>query len=249
MRMHNPFLSPRFFAGAAVAALSAALPAAAARPHDPFVEKVITQDRSRQLKVALDAKLWVLYDLPQCQLYQAWAGGTKGGSLQLAAFTWFDQNPHFPDWFVSEGPQYFKEDVGEYFASWTKLADIDTYYKKWAARPRDYQAWTVLKGTAAVDAKVRYRGYAVQGDLFRLEFSLALPDGGSISVTETPEYGSAGGKINLVRKLALAGIPAGCAVRLKLPAGGNWTAAGKGAIAAGLLSQSADGETTLTGAW
>ncbi len=221
----------------------------AARPHDPFVEKVITPDRSRQLKVALDAKLWVLYDLPQGQLYQAWAGGTQGGTLEMADFGWFDQSAHFPHWFTAAGTQYFKEDVGEYFASWTKPADIDTYYTKWKKQPRGYKAWTVAKGAAAVDAKPVYLGYALKGDALRLDFSLVLPDGGNISVTETPEYSAAGGKVNLVRKLSLAGIPSGHSVSLKLPAGGNWTVLGKGAIAASVLTQSADGESTLTGTW
>ena len=240
---------PIVFHAFSFACLITGLPALAARPHDPFVEKVITPDRSRQLKVALDFKLWVLYDLPQCQLYQAWAGGDKGGSLQMADFGWFDQSAHFPHWFTIEGAQYFKEDVGEYFSSWTKPTDIDNYYKKWKKQPRDYKAWTVAKGATALDAKVAYRGYMVKGDAFRLDFSLLLPDGSNIAVTEVPEYTAAGGKVNLARKLNFTGIPGGCAVSLKLPAGGNWTASGKGAIVPGLLTQSADGETTLNGAW
>lgn len=225
-------------------ALLAAAGAQAQRPVSLFVERVFTPDRSRQLKVALHANLWVLYDQPQCQLYQAWAGGTKGGSLQQANFGWFNQGAHFPHWYTTEGTNYFKEAVGEYFASWTKPSDIDTYYTKWKQQPRNYQAWTAASGGQAVAVKTRYRGYTVKGPAFTFQFSLKLP-AGEVSVVETPDYGNAGGKTNLIRKFAVSGLPAGHTISLKLP-GAGWSGPG---VSGSTFTISANGESTLTGAW
>lgn len=230
---------------AATLLLGACAALAQQRPVGLFVERVVTPDRSRQLKVALHADLWVMYDLPQCQLYQAWAGGTKGGTLKMAEFGWFAQNAHFPHWFTTEGTNYFKEPVGEYFSSWTKPADIDLHYTKWKQQPRDYRAWNVTNGGAAVAAKTRYRGYTVKGSEFKLAFGLILPDGKEIAVTETPDYANAGGKVNLVRKFAVSGLPAGHSISLKL-AGTGWTGAG---VSGGTFTIAANGEATLTGAW
>lgn len=225
--------------------LAAAGLAMSQRPTSLFVERVVTPDRSRQLKVALHQNLWVLYDLPQCQLYQAWAGGVTGGSLQEADFGWFDQNAHFPHWFTAEGTNHFKEGVGEYFASWTKPADIDLYYTKWKAQPRNYKAWSVSNGSAAVAARTRYRGYALKGSEVRINFGLILADGREISVAEIPEYSNAGGKTGISRRFVFAGIPAGHSVSLKLPATG-WSGPG---VAGGSFTVTANGETTLTGSW
>jgi hypothetical protein len=221
----------------------------AARPHTPFVEKVVTPERSRQLKVALHPKLWVLYDLPQAQLYQAWQGGADGGILDSArqgpTGVFFDPVPHFAHWFITKGENYFKESVGEYFSSWTKPADIATYYKSWKKQPLDYHAWTVTENGRDAKAVTQPLGYVFKGDLFRLDFALALPDGRRILVTETPEYADEGGKTTLVRKLAFTGMPAGCAAALKL-AGTGWTGQG---VQGNLFTQSSDGESTFKASW
>ncbi len=221
----------------------------AQRPHTPFVERVVTPERSRQLKVALNQKLWILYDLPQCQLYQAWSGGTAGGTLITADYTFFDQAAHFPHWFNAEGTQYFKEDVGEYFASWTKPADIDTYYTKWPIQPRNYKAWVVFSGSQTTASETRFKGYSVNGDAFKLNFTLMLTDGGEITISEVPEYAASGTKTSLVRKLTFTGIPAGYSARLNLPVGGNWVVTGSGSKQGSVLVQTSDGESTLTGSW
>ncbi len=221
----------------------------AARPYSPFVERVVTQERSRQLKVALHEKLWVLYDLPQCQLYQAWPGGTSGGILENAHYTFFDQAPHFPHWFVASGNPYFKDSVGEYFASWTKPADIVTYYTKWPQQPRNYKAWTVQNGGATVESQTRFKGYFVNGDVFKIGFALILGDGREIGVLETPEYIAVGLKTTLVRKLVFTGLPAGFSASLSLPAGGNWAVTGTGSLLGKNLLQAVNGESILTGSW
>lgn len=215
------------------------------RPVNLFVERAVTPDRSRQLRVALNAEMWIMYDLPQCQLYQAWNGGTKGGSLTMADFGWFNQNAHFPHWYTTEGTNYFKEAVGEYFSSWTKPADIDLHYTKWKQQPRNYKAWTVSNGGAAVNARTRYRGFTVNGPVFKLNFGLILPDGKEISVVEVPEYQNAGGKPGLTRKFTVSGLPAGHSISLKLPSAG-WTGTG---VNGGSFTIPANGDATLTGAW
>jgi hypothetical protein len=234
----------------------------AQRPHNPFVERVTTSERSRQLKVALNANLWVMYDLPQCQLYTAWAGGANGGSLvepfESATGVPFFHRPHYKSWFVPAGTSYFKEAVGEYFASWTKPEWIDTYYSKvvvdkdfahnnlkWKQQPRNYHAWTVTNSGTNVNAETRFRAYRVKGNTMELDFGLILPDKREIAVTEVPDYAAAGGKTSLVRKFNFTGIPAGYSVALKLP-GSGWSGTG---VNGGTFTVAADGDVTLTGAW
>ena len=52
-----------------------------ARPTSLWFNKVISLERSRQLYVALNSNMWVMYDLPQGVLFQAWQGGTTGGAF------------------------------------------------------------------------------------------------------------------------------------------------------------------------
>jgi hypothetical protein len=234
----------------------------AQRPHNPFVERVTTTERSRQLKVALNTNLWIMYDLPQCQLYTAWAGGAAGGTLvepfESATGVPFFHRPHYKSWFVPGGTTYFKEAVGEYFASWTKPEWIDTYYSKvvvdkdfaknglkWKQQPLNYHAWTVTNGGQNQNAKTLFRAYKVNGSAFELDFGLILADKREISITEIPDYASAGGKTSLVRKFNFKGIPAGYSVTLKLP-GSGWTGTG---VSGNSFTVAADGDVTLTGAW
>lgn len=225
------------------------------RPHNPWVERFITAERSRQLSVALHQDLWVMYDLPAGALYMAWRGGAAGGALRSAGPDvspgyWFNGGPHFPHIYVPAGTAYFKDAVGEYFSSWTKPADITTYYTKWPAQPRNYQAWSVYNGAQQVAAKVRYRGFSTLGNKLVLRLSLALPDGKEIAVTDSPEYSAASSRTNLVRTLTFGGIPAGHEVRLNRLIGGTaaWSATG-GTVQGTSLIQAADGQTTLTGSW
>ena len=225
-----------------------ALPALAARPHNPFVEKVTTAERSRQLKVALANDLWVLYDMPTAELYCAWKGGADGGTLKDAVY-WYGQNGHFPHWFYTAGTEYFRESVGEFFSPWAPAADIPLYYTKWPKQPTNYKNWTVTSGGADQFAYVANHGYFVNGDAFVFHNGLKLKNGSEIDVRETPEYDGAGGKTRLVRKFAFAGMPAGASVTLALPKGGNWAVTGKGSLQNGALVQEGDGESTVTGTW
>jgi hypothetical protein len=229
----------------------------AARPDNPFVERVTTIQRSRQLKVALSSTMWIMYDLPTCQLYMAWNGGAKGGTMaeptESAEGLPFFHRPHYASWFMPAGTTYFKEAVGEYFASWTKPEWIDTYYTKpvvdkdfaklnpplkWKSQPRNYKAWTLTGGTA----KTIFKGYEIKGDVFKLNFSLVTSDGKEIKISETPDVTGAAG---LTRKFHFEGIPAGTSVNLHLPSGG-WSGTG---VTGGNFTVAADGDVTLTGGW
>src|SRR4051812_5335692 len=89
-------------------------PAQATRPSSYWFGKVVTTERTRQLYVGLNANMWVLYDLPQAVLYQAWKGGANGGSLVTASRTvtpgyWFNGDPHFPHIYVPAGTDYFHD--------------------------------------------------------------------------------------------------------------------------------------------
>jgi hypothetical protein len=233
---------------ATLAAVSAASIFAQTRPHNPFVEKVVTPERSRQLKVALDANMWLMYDMPTAELYVAWKGGTAGGTLENATY-WYNGSSHFPHWFHTAGTEYFRESVGEFFSDWAPAKDITLYYTKWPKQPLNYKNWTVTAGGTDVFDHVANHGYFVKGAVFKFHNGLVLKGGGEIDVLEVPDFDGAGGKMKLVRKIAFTGIPAGGSVRLALPAGGNWSVSGKGELQGGALVQNADGESIVTGSW
>src|SRR6185436_15241785 len=159
---------------------------AQSRPHNPFVEKVVTPLRSRQLKVALTNDLWIMYDMPNAELYMAWAGGTGGGTLKDASY-WYGSQTHFPHWFYPDGAKYFETQVGEMFSPWTPAKDIDTYYSKWPKQPRDFKNWSVTQGGSDVFDYVANHGYFVQGSVFKFHNGLKLKGGGEIDVMEIPE--------------------------------------------------------------
>ena len=233
---------------ACLSALGAAALCAQTRPHNPFVEKVTTPERSRQLKVALDANMWIMYDMPRAELYVAWKGGAAGGTLKNADY-WYGPNGHFPHWFHTSGTEYFRESVGEFFSDWAPAADITLYYTKWPKQPLNYKNWYVTSGATDLFDHVANHGYFIKGNEFKFHNGLKLKGGAEIDVVEIPEYSAAGGKQNLVRKITMTGIPAGAAVKLALPGGGNWAVTGKGALQAGALVQDGDGESTITGSW
>jgi hypothetical protein len=229
-----------------------------ARPTGFWFGKVVTTERSRQVYVGLNENMWVLYDLPQAVLYRAWDGGTTGGALKLASPTltqgyWHNGDPHFPHIYVPAGTDYFNDKVGEFFASYTKPGDIDIYYTKHPMQPRGYKNWVVMNGSTEVPAQVRYRGYTVKGTDFTLNYSLILADKTEIAISETPEYANAGGKNNLVRTFAFAGIPSGHQVRMMHPGGAtasSWSVtSGTAAYAGGVMTQTSNGQSVLTGSW
>jgi hypothetical protein len=103
---------------------------------------------------------------------------------------------------------------------------------------------------------VRFEGISARGDLAALEWSLRLPDGRSIRVTEVPMYDDHYGDDGLFRNFEVNGIPAGHSVRLDLGGRGmpeTWGGGADGGIAveAGrrLLVQEADGQTPLKVTW
>ncbi|MEO6097564.1 MAG: hypothetical protein ABIW76_18685 [Fibrobacteria bacterium] len=228
-----------------------------ARPSTYWFGKVMTTERSRQLYVGLNANMWVLYDLPQGVLYQAWKGGANGGSLKSASPSvspgyWFNGDPHFPHLYVPAGTDYFRDKVGEFFASYTKPADINTYYTKWPKQPTDYKNWSVANGATEVAAQMRYRGYVVKGTALTLNYSLILADKSEITVSESPEYSEAGGKTSLVRTFDFSGIPTGHQVRMAHPGGAAaaWSVtSGTATLTSGVMTQTSNGQTVLTGSW
>ena len=246
-------------AALAVALAGSAALGQVARPNALWFNKVINPDRARQLYVGLNANMWIFYDLPQCVIFQAWRGGGTGGALVTASATvspgyWFGGGPHFPHIYVTSGTNFFRDQVGEYFATYTNPAHITTYYTRWPAQPLNYHAWTVRNAAGTdVGATTRFRGYTVPGNVFTLRFGLVLPgNGGEITVTESPEYSNAGGLSNLVRTLNFSGIPAGYQVRLEHLGGatGNWSVtSGSASLQGAAMVQTANGQTVLNGAW
>ena len=134
------------FARLAVAALllAGAASAQTARPNALWFNKVISLERSRQLYVGLHSNMWVMYDLPQAVLFQAWQGGTSGGSFVTGApqaatnqYWFWNGTPQFPHVWRASGTSYFKDSVAEYFASYTNPAHVNTttYYTS-STRPK-----------------------------------------------------------------------------------------------------------------
>lgn len=242
----------------AMTVLTAVSAFAQTRPKQPWVERVTTNDRSRQLKVAFSSSMWVLYDLPTMQLYRAWNGGSGGGTL-VQPFEGgeglpFYHRPHYPSWFTPSGATYFDEDVGEYFSSWAKPEWIDLYYSKtvvdkdfadqnlkWKPQPRNYVSWRVMNGGTNANAKVRFRGYMTGGNALKINFGLVLPDGKEVSIVEAPEV--VDGKLQ--RKFTVANLPTGHSAVLSL-AGSGWTGTG---VSGKTLTIGQNGEATISGSW
>ena len=245
------------------------------RPNALWFNKVISLERSRQLYVALNANMWVMYDLPQCVLFQAWQGGTAGGAFVTGSpssatpqYWFFTGSPQFPHvWRANSGTSYFKDSVAEYFASYTNPANINTttYYAsgKWPLQPilpkwgGTYRSWSVRNGSGAVlDAEVRFRAFLVDNatNVITLKFGLILPNnGGEITVTESPEYSSQPSGNHLVRTFTFSNIPATYQVRLEKMGGNNpsaWTVtSGSATIQGSAMAQTANGQTVLNGSF
>ena len=244
------------------------------RPATLWFNKVIGLERSRQLYVALNANMWVMYDLPQAVLYQAWQGGTTGGSFvtgppqNATSQYWFwNGTPQFPHVYRTTGTNYFKDSVAEYFASYTNPAHLNTtvYYAagKWPKQPRlpkwggTYRSWSVRNASAQiVEAEVRYRAMLINNttNVLTLKYGLILPNnGGEITVTESPEYSNQPSGNHLVRTFTFMGIPAGYQVQLERMGGTNpaaWTVtSGSASIQGSAMVQTADGQTILNGSF
>jgi hypothetical protein len=244
-----------------------------ARPNALWFNKVISLERSRQIYVALNANMWVMYDMPQAVLFQAWQGGTTGGAFvtgNIATATpqywFFTSAPQFPHVWRPSGTSYFKDSVAEFFASHTNPAHINTtvYYVsgKWPRQPilpkwgGTYRSWSVRNGSGQeMNAEVRHRAYLVSSNnVFTLKFGLILPDnGGEITVTESPEYSNQPSGNRLVRTFTFSGIPANYQVRLEKMGGNNpsaWSVtSGSATLQGSAMVQTANGQTVLNGSF
>jgi hypothetical protein len=245
-----------------------------ARPNALWFNKVISLERSRQLYVGLNANMWVMYDLPQAVLFQAWQGGTAGGAFVTGApqtattqYWFWNGTPQFPHVWRASGTSYFKDSVAEYFASYTNPAHINTtvYYAagKWPKQPilpkwgGTYRSWSVRNASdAEMNAEVRFRAYLVNNatNVITLKFGLILPNnGGEVTVTESPEYSNLPSGNHLVRTFTFSDIPAGYKVRLEKLGGNNpaaWSVtSGSATIQGAAMVQTANGSTILNGSF
>jgi len=243
------------------------------RPNAVWFNKVIGMDRSRQLYVALHDSMWVMYDLPQAVLFQAWKGGATGGAFitgNIAAATpqywFFTSAPQFPHVYRPSGATVFKDSVAEFFASYTNPAHVNTttYYTtgKWPKQPilpkwgGTYRSWSVRNGSGqTLNTEVRHRAYFVTtGNVITLKYALILPDNaGEITVTESPEYSNQPSGHRLVRTFTFTGVPANHQVRLERLGGANpaaWSVtSGQATIAEAAMVQTSNGQTVLTGSF
>lgn len=233
----------------------------AQRPYQPWVERVCIFDYPRQIKVALHQNLWLLYDYPYCTLHIAWQGGSRGGVLRNADYIVGDRNgvnwdrgPHTATEFDLEGEIYFNNnEIDHYYPSYSVASEITAYYDYPGLDkyPTDYRPWRVRANGQNLEVEVKYKGYFVKvggEDKFLLNFSLVLPDGREIGVTEVPEYTGSGA--GLTRAITLTGIPAGHEVRMHLKGGGTvWQVSGQGSLTGDELIQNQDGVSTVNASW
>jgi hypothetical protein len=261
------------FWASVLAALTCLSAQQVSRPNALWFNKVISLERSRQLYVGLNTNMWVMYDLPQAVLFQAWQGGANGGAFVSGApssatpqYWFFTGSPQFPHVWRPSGTSYFKDSVAEYFATYTEPAHVNTttYYTtgKWPRQPISptwggtYKSWSVRDaGGQDVNATVRFRGYRVSSlNVITLQFGLVLPNnGGEIAVTESPEYSSEPSGHRLVRTFTFANVPAGHTVRLEKMGGANpaaWTVtSGAATVQGAAFVQTGNGQTVVTGSF
>ncbi len=244
------------------------------RPNALWFNRVISLERSRQLYVGLNANMWVMYDLPQGVLFQAWQGGTTGGGFvsgaplnATAQYWFFNGTPQFAHVWRASGTSYFKDSVAEYFASYTNPAHVNktTYYTsgKWPLQPilpkwgGTYRSWSVRNGSGQIlEAEVRFRAYLVDNvnNVITLKFGLILPNnGGEITVTESPEYSNLPSGNHLVRTFTFSNIPSTYQVSLEKLGGNNpaaWAVtSGSASIQGSAMVQTANGQTVLNGSF
>jgi hypothetical protein len=243
------------------------------RPNALWFNKVIGLERSRQFYVALNANMWVMYDLPQAVLFQAWQGGSTGGSFVTGApqnatnqYWFWSGTPQFPHVYRTSGTNYFKDSVAEFFASYTNPAHISTNYYvsgKWPKQPilpkwgGTYRSWSVRNGSGdTLQTEVRHRAYLVDHatNVITLKYGLILPNNaGEITITESPEYSNLPSGNHLIRTFTFTNIPAGFQVRLEKMGGATPSAwavtSGSASIQGSAMVQTADGQTILNGSF
>jgi hypothetical protein len=228
----------------------------AQRPYYPWVERVCIYDYPRQIKVALHQDLWLLYDYPYCTLHMAWQGGSRGGVMRNANYVLdrWSAGPHTATEFDPEGQVYFNnDDIDHYYPSYSVAEEIETYYTTdgWNKYPTDYRPWKVRNNGQEVTVRIKYKGYFIKvggEDRFQLNFSLVLPDGKEIGVTEVPEHTGSGA--GLSRTVTITGIPAGHEVRMHLRNGGSvWQVSGQGQLQGEEMIQNQDGASTVSASW
>ncbi len=228
---------------------------AQSRPFQPFVYRGNVDVRPRQIMVALHQDLWLMYDYPYCTLYMAWKGGSQGFTLIKPGYfvSQWSAGTQTPTEFKVSGQVYFKqENIDQFYPSWSTPAEIENYYGFWSDYPTGYRAWRVNKGGQNIEVKVKYKGYFTRvggKDVFKLNFSLELPDATEIGITEVPEYVPGSG-VGLSRTINITGIPTGHEVRLHLKGGSAvWKVSGGASLQGDEMIQGSDGECTILGAW
>lgn len=130
-------------------------------------------------------------------------------------------------------------------------ASGDVYHRRTRPRP-----WEVRGPGGKVEAAVRFEGISARGDLAALEWSLRLPGGRIIRVTEVPMFDDHYGDEGLFRNFTVTGIPPGHSLRLDLEGRGmaeTWGGGGDGGMVVEegrrAMVQEADGQTPLKVTW
>lgn len=234
--------------------------AAAARPHDPFILRAVLMNKPRMVLIALEAGLSVAYDASNCGLYQAWRGGVQDGNLTYN----HQKGGNHGATYYPQGRIVFKQgpaaELSEMFPPDTRPNRISPPNEAAAA------VWSVTRDGAAVPARVDYRGYDVDNakETAVLRYSVHLPSGSPIQITEAPEFSGNPAALDLTRDFAVTGLAAG--TRLALLLTGNpirksdgqllaeeWTASGDGRIekiaGKSYFIAETSGKTRVTGAW
>jgi hypothetical protein len=230
----------------------------AGRPTDPFIQRGTLREKARMIFIGLNANLTVVYDGQGGDLYLAYLGLIQDGNLR------YNQSQgNKGSTLTPQGKIVFKMAPGGEVPETAPSENRPNTFSP----PNEaiVPVWFAGQGALAPPAKVSFKGYAVDNaaEKATLRYSLETSSGGTVSVTEYPEY-VAQGAAGLQRDFTFAGVPAGGEVALLLT--GNpirkgdgtlvqetWTASGTGTVEArngkNYLVVKSDGKTTVTGVW
>ncbi len=242
----------------------------AARPHDPFILRVVFRNKPRMVLLALDPMLSVGYDSPTCGLYIAWKGGVQP---TVDAYNHQAHGNHGATYYPrgnAEGTLYPNNKITFKMTPGGEISETDPpdTRDKTHVSVNDtlVPVWSATQGGQPLVLKPDYRGYTVNNTLqtATLRYNLNLPSGAPIQVTELPDSKVNSTFVDLTRVFTVSALPAGTKLSLLLSSNPirkadaslvveTWTATGTGRIETvsgkSYFVAEANGSTTVTGSW
>lgn len=150
----------------------AAKPIARERGHDPWVFRLVLDDRPRMLVAALSPRLWVAYDTQRAALYRVWSGGIN---LEGAVY-----NAHHGPQPMSLGPPLLASSIRE---PWHIVRGDEDIQPRVRYRGHRFEGGQVhlmysltIEGQPPIEIEERPEIQAAPDGAFELERSFTLHD-------------------------------------------------------------------------